>query len=170
MFFYQKEQNSFFKSNLKIFCIHIFIALFLLSQTTTPNPLVFHAPTQLAFNTQYTDTDLLLQKSSCPGRTVRTAPSIAFLATGAPTQTHPCTRPWDPLSTRALLPRPPLNPCQACPRTLWQTGLFRENRTPLRSGPSPGACMKVGVSIYIFGGSWIRAAWGCWLGEGPLCV
>lgn len=30
--------------------------------------------------------------------------------------------------------------------------------------------MKVGVSIYLFGGGWLRAAWDCWLGEDPLCV
>lgn len=104
---------------------------------------------------------ICFSNSSCQGRTVRTAPSIAFPATGAPTQTRLCTRPWHPLSARAALPRPPRSPCQGSrPRTRQLTGPSRENQTPLRSGLSPGACMKVGVSIYIFGGGWMRAACG----------
>lgn len=88
------------------------------------------------------------KKSSCQEKTARTAPSTAFPATGASTRTHPRTHRWPPLSARARLPRPRLSLCQVCHRrTPLQTELSRENRTPLRSGPSPGACMKVGVSI-----------------------
>ncbi|MEQ2157715.1 Membrane-associated guanylate kinase, WW and PDZ domain-containing protein 1 [Goodea atripinnis] len=86
--------------------------------------------------------------SNCQGRTVRTVPSIVFPATGALTRNHPRTRLWHPLSARAALPRPPRSPCLAClPRTLKETGPSTENLTPLRSGPSPGACMKVGIYI-----------------------
>lgn len=89
-----------------------------------------------------------LHYSSCQEKTARTAPSTAFPATGVSTQTRPHTPHWLPLSARARLPRPHRSLCQVChPRTPLQTELSRGNRTPLRSGPSPGACMKVGVSI-----------------------
>lgn len=96
-------------------------------------------------------------KSSCQEKTARTAPSTAFPATGVSTQTRPHTHRWQPLSTRARLPRPHLSLCQVCHRrTPLQTELSRENRTPLRSGPSPGACMKVGVSIFFL----VAVGWG----------
>lgn len=89
-----------------------------------------------------------LSNSSCPEKTARTAPSIAFPATGVSTQIRHRTRPWHLLSLRALLPHPHLSHFQASrPRTLQQTEPSRGNQTRLRSGPSPGACMKVGVSI-----------------------
>lgn len=88
------------------------------------------------------------KKSSCQEKTARTAPSTAFPATGASTRTRPRTHRWPPPSARARPPRPRLSLCQVCRRrTPPRTGPSRENRTPLRSGPSPGACMKVGVSM-----------------------
>lgn len=97
------------------------------------------------------------KKSSCQEKTARTAPSTAFPATGVSTRTRPHTHRWPPLSARAWLPRPHLSLCQVCHhRTPLQTELSRENRTPLRSGPSPGACMKVGVSILFL----VAVGWG----------
>lgn len=96
-------------------------------------------------------------KSNCQEKTARTAPSTAFPATGVSTPTHPHTHPWQPPSARAWLPRPRLSLCQVCRRrTPLQTELSRESRTPLRSGPSPGACMKVGVSTLFL----VAVGWG----------
>lgn len=171
---------------LKVFCIHIFIGpnfsplnhgslfaaaehagtffvlffVFVLFCSSSVSSVFFSHPLpQLTFNSHL----ILIYffNSSCQERTARTAPSKVFPATGAPTLTLPCTHPWHPLSVRAALHRPPRNPYRAShPRTPQPTGPSRENRTPLRSGPSPGACMKVGVSILFFGGGWMRAAWG----------
>lgn len=114
---------------------------------------------------------ICFSNSSCQEKTARTAPSIAFPATEASTLIRLCTRPWHPLTARAPPPHLRLSLCQAYrPRTPQQTEPSRESRTPLRSGPSPGACMKVGVSIYIFGGGWMRAAWGSWLNGDTWCV
>lgn len=115
---------------------------------------------------------LRLSRSSCRGRTARAAPSTASPATAASTQTRRCTRPWPPRSARAPPHRPPPTRCPACrPRTRWATGPSRGNRTPLRSGLSPGACMKVGVSMLF---SWWqfgrRAAWGRRLTGDTRCV
>lgn len=114
---------------------------------------------QLIFNCEISL--MCFSNSSCHEKTARTAPSTAFPATGASTQTRPCTRPWHPPSARASLHHHPLSLCLAChPKTHQQTEPSRENQTPLKSGPSPGACMKVGVSIYIFGGSGMRGCMG----------
>lgn len=119
----------------------------------------FHAPVQKIWNSQMIL--ICFSNSSCQERTARTAPSIVFPATGARTQTRLCTLPWHPLSVRATRPHLPRSLCRdSQSRTPQETGPSRENRTPLRFGPSPGACMKVGVSIFISGGGWMRAAWG----------
>lgn len=121
--------------------------------------LIFPAPSKPVFKSQMML--IYFSNSNCQGRTARTVRSTAFPATGALTPSRPVTRPWHPRSVKPALPLPPHNPYLAShPRTLKETGPSRENRTPLRSGPSLGACMKVGVSICIFGGGWMRAAWG----------
>lgn len=127
--------------------------------------LIFHVPSKPVLKSQMML--IYFSNSNCQGRTVRTVPSTAFPATGALTPSRPVTRPWQPLSAKPALPLPPHSPYLAShPRTLKETEPSRENRTPLRFGPSRGACMKVGVSICIFGGGWMRAAWGA--GWGPL--
>lgn len=96
--------------------------------------------------------------SRCRGRTVRTAPSSAFPASAAPTPTRPRTRPRRPGSARTPLLRCRRSPCRGFrPWTRRSTGPPRGNRIPLRFGPSPGACTKVGVSrnfLVAVGGGW----------------
>lgn len=69
-------------------------------------------------------------------RTARAAPSTAFPATEACTRRPPATAHRCSPSTR--LQRPPLQ--------IRPTALGRKNQILLKSGPSPGACMKADVS------------------------
>lgn len=96
--------------------------------------------------------------SSWKGRTVRTALSTASPASAARVWTHPYTRP-SPCPPRAPRPRPPSSHCPACllPRSP-EMAPPRRSQTPSKYGPSPEACMKVGVSIMSFGVGYSRLA------------
>lgn len=125
-------------------CFFLFIFFIYLSVSSE---LIFHILSKPFLKRQMIL--IYFSNSNYQERTVRTVPSIAFPATGALTRSRPVTHPWDPRSVRPALPQPPHSPYLASqPRTLKETGTSRENRTPLRFGPNPGACMKVGVSIY----------------------
>lgn len=96
--------------------------------------------------------------SSWKGRTVRTALSTASPASAARVWTRPYTRP-SPCPPRAPRPRPPSSHCPACllPRSP-EMAPPRRSQTPSKYGPSPEACMKVGVSIMSFGVGYSRLA------------
>lgn len=99
-----------------------------------------------------------VRSSSWKGRTVRTALSTASPASAACVWTRPYTRP-SPCPPRAPRPRPPSSHCPACllPRSP-EMAPPRRSQTPSKYGPSPGACMKVGVSIMSFGVGYSRLA------------
>lgn len=90
--------------------------------------------------------------SSWKGRTVRAALSTAYAVTAAHTPTRPAARSpscpptrWAPLRPCRLLPP---SRCPSCPPLTapQPMGRSRRNRTPSRSGRSPGACTRAVVS------------------------
>lgn len=146
IFSFHNEFSEVYQSCFILFCLSVLTSVSIFTVVWSKLDILLWNPV-----------DLLLQKSSCQEKTARTAPSTAFPATGVSTPTHPHTHPWQPPSARAWLPRPRLSLCQVCQRrTPLQTELSRESRTPLRSGPSPGACMKVGVSTLFL----VAVGWG----------
>ncbi len=90
--------------------------------------------------------------SSWKGRTVRAALSTVYAVTAAHTPTRPAARcpscPLTPWGALRRCRRLPPSRCPSCPplTPLQPMGRSRRNRTPSRSGRSPGACTRAGVS------------------------
>lgn len=115
----------------------------------TPAPLVpLHSKTSLFF--------FHPSSTSWRERTVRAAPSTVCAAIAAPTPTLLATHPLPcPVRQWSQLQQLPHSLCRSCPCRTPQMALSpsRRSQTLSRFGRSPGACMKVDVSIFL---------WSCW--------
>lgn len=102
-----------------------------------------HPPTHSILHS----TNTLMHSSSWRERTARAALSTVCRATAVPPRTPHHFTPHRPCPTRRRPHPPQSSRCLASlSRTFRQTAPLPRNQTPSKSGPNPGACMKVGVS------------------------